>query len=114
MTLVEEARDPSTDSRSEKAVKEAEECLGGIDSVLHDTVKRYKVECGWNNPTLASRISALEHALAKGCCLLCEQTGYGTQENDMGDTLMEDTREVMRQWKAEVSFILFLHSLPSF
>ncbi|KAF4617184.1 hypothetical protein D9613_005625 [Agrocybe pediades] len=101
MTLVEEAKDPSTDARSEEAVRDAEEYLSGIDSVLAVTVKRYKVEGGWNNASLASKISTLEHALAKGCCLLCEQTGYGTNENDMGDTLMEDTRRVMREWKAE-------------
>ncbi|KAF8904127.1 hypothetical protein CPB84DRAFT_1814517 [Gymnopilus junonius] len=101
MTLVEESKDPSTDKRSDEAVKLAEESLKNIDRVFADATKRYKTECGRNNPSLAVRISAQEHALAKGCCLLCEQTGYGTEENDMGDTLMEQTRDVLVQWKSE-------------
>ncbi|PPQ93088.1 hypothetical protein CVT25_003120 [Psilocybe cyanescens] len=101
MTLVEEAKDPSTDERSEEAVELAEHALKAIDKVLADAVRRYKAECGRNNPSLAQRISAQQHALAKGCCLLCEQTGYGTDESDMGDTLMEETREVMEHWKNE-------------
>lgn len=107
LTLVEEAKDPSTDSRSEDAVELAEAALSKIDRVLADAVRRYKVECGRNNPGLASRISSQEHALAKGCCLLCEQTGYGTSEDDMGDTLMEETRDIMVQWKNEVSIYKF-------
>ncbi|KAF8968996.1 hypothetical protein BDZ97DRAFT_1797292 [Flammula alnicola] len=101
MTLVEESKDPSTDERSDEAVQVAEASLKNIDRVLADAVRRYKVECGRNNPTLASRISTQEHALAKGCCLLCEQTGYGTNDDDMGDTLMEETRDIMAQWKNE-------------
>ncbi|KAF9474046.1 hypothetical protein BDN70DRAFT_344675 [Pholiota conissans] len=101
LTLVEEAKDPSTDIRSEKAVELADEALRRIDGVLADAVRRYKVECGRNNPALASRISTQEYALAKGCCLLCEQTGYGTSEDDMGDILMDETRSIMVQWKDE-------------
>lgn len=112
MTLVEEAKDPSTDERSEEAVELAEEALKTIDKVLADAVRRYKAECGWNNPSLAQRISAQQHALAKGCCLLCEQTGYGTDVNDMGDSLMDETREVMEVWKNEVGCLeLLLFSL---
>lgn len=102
MTLVEESKDPSTDKRSDEAVQLTEEALKNIDRVFADAARRYKTECGRNNPSLAVRISAQEHALAKGCCLLCEQTGYGTEENDMGDTLMEQTRDVLVQWKSEV------------
>ncbi|KDR82353.1 hypothetical protein GALMADRAFT_237615 [Galerina marginata CBS 339.88] len=101
MTLVEEAKDPSTDDRSDKAVQLAEEALRGIDKVLADAVRRHKAECGRNNPSLAIKISAQEHALAKGCCLLCEQTGYGTVESDIGDTLMDEARGVLMQWKSE-------------
>ncbi|KIM35876.1 hypothetical protein M413DRAFT_449506 [Hebeloma cylindrosporum] len=101
MTLVEEANDESTNGRSEEAVRLAQESLKVLDTVLADAVRRYKAERGRNNPTLASRISAQEHALAKSCCLLCEQTGYGSEENDMGDTLMEETRDIMTQWKNE-------------
>ena len=103
MTLVEESHDPTTDIRSEKAVELAEKCLKKVDKVMADAVKRYKVECGRNNPSLASRIGAQEHTLAKSCCLLCEQTGYGGDEDDMGDILMQVTREVMSDWKQEVS-----------
>lgn len=103
MTLVEESYDPTTDIRSEKAVGLAEKCLKKVDKVMTDAVKRYKVECGRNNPSLASRIGTQEHTLAKSCCLLCEQTGYGGDEDDMGDTLMQATRVVMSDWKQEVS-----------
>ena len=114
MTLAEEFHDPTSDIRSEKATGLAEKCLKKVDKVMADAVKRYKVECGRNNPSLASRIGAQEYTLAKSCCLLCEQTGYGGDEDDMGDTLMQATREVMSDWKQEVSlnFSLFvLHLL---
>ncbi|KAF8158553.1 hypothetical protein B0H34DRAFT_709336 [Crassisporium funariophilum] len=101
MTLVEESKDPSTDVRSDAAVRLAEECLKNIDRVMSDAVRRYKVECGRNNPSLARRIAVLEHTLAKSCCLLCEQTGYGGDDDDIGDTLMQETKNVMSQWKRE-------------
>ena len=114
MTLVEESHDPTTDIRSEKAVELAENCLKRVDKVMADAVKRYKVECGRNNPSLASRIGTQEYTLAKSCCLLCEQTGYGGDEDDMGDTLMQTTREVMSDWKQEVSLNCLLFIRPSF
>jgi len=102
MSLVEEAKDPSTDERSDESVKIAEEALRNFDRVMANAVRRYKAEQGWNNATLAEKISNQEHTLAKGCCLLCEQTGYGAEENDVGDTLMEETRDVLTLWKNEV------------
>jgi len=45
----------------------------------------------------------MESTLAKSCCLLSEQTGYGSEESDLGDTILEETRGVMKEWKAEVS-----------
>ena len=113
MTLVEESHDPTTDIRSEKAVGLAEKCLKKVDKVMADAVKRYKVECGRNNPSLASRIGTQEHTLAKSCCLLCEQTGYGCDEDDMCDTLMQATREVMSDWRQEVSSNFLLSFNPS-
>lgn len=107
LSLVEEAKDPSTDDRSEESVKSAEEALKRFDQVMANAVRRYKAERGWCNATLAEKISTQEHTLAKGCCLLCEQTGYGAEENDMGDTLMKETRGVMTLWKNEVG-ILYL------
>ncbi|CAA7265530.1 unnamed protein product [Cyclocybe aegerita] len=101
MTLAEEANDPSTDDRSEEAVRQAEVCLKKFDRVMADAVRRYKVECGRSNPSLASRISDMEYSLARGCCLLCEQTGFGSNESDMGFSLMQETREVMTHWKSE-------------
>lgn len=108
MTLVEEFHDPTTDLRSETAVELAEACLKKVDRVMANAVKRYKVECGRNNPSLASRIGAQEHSLAKSCCLLSEQTGFGGNSDDMGDTLMQATREAMSDWKQEVSLNLSL------
>ena len=71
MSLVEEAKDSSTDARSDESVKRAEEALMNFDRVMANAVRRYKAEQGWNNATLAERISSQEHTLAKGCCLLC-------------------------------------------
>ncbi|KAJ3516545.1 hypothetical protein NLJ89_g1048 [Agrocybe chaxingu] len=101
MTLAEEANDPSTDDRSEEAVRQAEVCLKKFDRVMADAVRRYKVECGRSNASLASRISDMEYSLARGCCLLCEQTGFGSNESDMGFSLMQETQEVMTHWKSE-------------
>lgn len=114
MTLIEEFHDPTSDTRSEKATVLAEKCLEKVDKVMADAVKRYKVECGRNNPSLASRIGTQEYTLAKSCCLLCEQTGYGSDEDDMGDTLMQATREVMSDWKQEVSLNFIFSFRPSF
>lgn len=106
MSLVEEAKDASTDARSEVSVKRAEEALQKFDQVMANAVRRFKAERGRNNATLAEKISSQEHNLAKGCCLLCEQTGYGAEENDVGDILMEETRGVMTLWKNEVGDVL--------
>ena len=108
LTLVEEARDPSTDARSDAARVKAEAALARLDEVLVSAVRRYKAECGRANAALAARVGAQAYALARGCCLLCEQTGYGPDEDDMGDVLLEKAREAMELWKAEVSLFLFL------
>ena len=104
MSLVEEAKDPSTDARSDKAVRRAEEALKTLDKVMATAVQRYKAERGWNNVSLAEKVGVQEHALAKGCCFLSEQTGYGAEDSDTGDTLMEETRGIMARWKNEVIF----------
>ena len=114
MTLVEESHDPTTDVRSEKAIGLAEKCLKKVDKVMAGAVTRYKAECGRNNFSLAGRIGAQEHTLAKSCCLLCEQTGYGGDEDDIGDTLMQATRQVMSDWMQEVSLYFLLSIRPSF
>jgi ribosome-binding protein aMBF1 (putative translation factor) len=111
MSLVDESKDPSTDARSEESDKHAEEALKDFDRVMANAVRRYKAERGWNNPTLADKISTQEHMLAKGCCLLCEQTGYGAEENDVGETLMEETRGIMSAWKNEVWLAFLVVSL---
>jgi hypothetical protein len=102
MTLVEEARDDTTDSRSEEAVGAAEGYLRNIDSVLAESTRRYKRE----NRSAAAKtlvaISSQEHALVKGCCLLCEQTGFGsTEDDDTGENLMDETRELLQAWRNE-------------
>ena len=73
-------------------------------------VQRYKAERGWNNVSLAEKVGVQEHALAKGCCLLSEQTGYGAEDSDTGDTLMEETRGIMTRWENEVICQLYQHS----
>jgi hypothetical protein len=115
MSLVEEAKDASTDARSDEAVRRAEEALKALDKVMATAVQRYKAERGWNNVSLAEKVGVQEHALAKGCCLLSEQTGYGAEDSDTGDTLMEETRGIMTRWKNEViiHFIGILSSLTA-
>ncbi|TFK24407.1 hypothetical protein FA15DRAFT_669640 [Coprinopsis marcescibilis] len=101
MTIVEESHDSSTDVRIELAVREAEDFLARYDSVMADAVRRYKIECGRSNVNLADAIGSKEHSLSRACCLLCEQTGYGSNDNDTGDTLLQETRAAMQEWKAE-------------
>lgn len=99
MTIIEESQDNSTDARGELAVELAEECLYRYDKVMADAVWRYKTECGRNNVKLADAIGSKEYALSRACCLLCEQTGFGGEED--GDTLLGETRKAMQEWKEE-------------
>ncbi|EAU85806.2 hypothetical protein CC1G_05023 [Coprinopsis cinerea okayama7 len=101
MTIIEESHDPSTDVRTDLAVREAEDFLTRYDNVMADAVRRYKIECGRSNPNLADAIGSKEYALSRACCLLCEQTGYGSNDNDTGDTLLQETRAAMQEWKQE-------------
>jgi hypothetical protein len=105
MTIIEESQDSSTDARMEIAVQQAEECLSRFDLVMADAVRRYKIECGRNNVKLADTIGSKEYSLSRACCLLCEQTGFGGDEDDMGDSLLQETRRAMQEWKSEVSFV---------
>lgn len=98
MSLAEEANDPSTDDRSVNAVRCAEKILSRYDTVMASAVRRYKTEC--NKKLMATSIGRKEDSLAKGCCLLSEQTGYGGTD-DMGFNLLTETREVMMAWKVE-------------
>lgn len=100
MSLAEEANDSTTDSRSEDAVKSAELILARYDKVLLAAVRRYKSEC--NKRLMAAGIGRKEESLAKGCCLLSEQTGYGGTD-DMGFNLFVDARDAMVRWKNEGS-----------
>lgn len=102
MTIIEESHDDSVDMRTDLAVKEAEEFLTRYDAVFADAVRRYKIECGRNNTNLADAIGSKEHAFSKACCLLCEQTGYGSEDSDAGDTLLHEARTAMMEWKHEV------------
>jgi hypothetical protein len=99
LSLAEEANDPSTDDRSVDAVRRAEEILSRYDTVMAVAVRRYKAEC--NKKLMATSIGKKEDSLAKGCCLLSEQTGYGGTD-DVGFNLLTETREIMVEWKVEV------------
>lgn len=109
MTLAEEAKDSSTDLRAENAVRRAEEALRKYDRVMELAVRRLKVE-GGRTLKLARMIAQKERALARACCLLCEQTGFGEDRSGTGDSLLQSTRRLMRQWKAEVSIFLSVHT----
>lgn len=106
MTLAEEAKDPSTDLRAEITVRRAEETLGKYDRVMELALRRLKAE-GGKTLKLARSIAQKERALARACCLLCEQTGFGEDKDGTGDLLLQSTRRSMRRWKAEV-ILLFL------
>lgn len=107
MTLVEEANDSSTDGRSTAAVEQAEAKLARFDEVMARTLRRYKSESidPWR---IAPIIGQQQETLARGCCLLSEQTGYGNAD-DMGFGLLVTTRELMLEWKeqqrASLSFL---------
>ncbi|KAJ6557281.1 hypothetical protein DFH09DRAFT_986856 [Mycena vulgaris] len=100
MTLVEEANDSSTDERSTTAVKQAEAKLKRFDAVMALALQRYKAECTeyWQ---ISAAIGRKQETLARGCCLLTEQTGYGSEADDMGFGLLVTTRELMLRWKGQ-------------
>ncbi|KAJ7163319.1 hypothetical protein C8R46DRAFT_1347192 [Mycena filopes] len=101
MTLVEEANDSSTDERSTSAVEQAEAELDRYDAVMAQALRRYKAERPeyWR---LSTAIGDKQETLARGCCLLSEQTGFGGSD-DMGLDLLVATREVMLEWKEQTS-----------
>ncbi|KAJ6512074.1 hypothetical protein C8R47DRAFT_1064726 [Mycena vitilis] len=101
MTLVEEANDSSTDERSEAAVQQAEACLDRFDAVMALAVERFKAECTdhWKH---AATIGRKQESLARGCCLLSEQTGYGGADEG-GYGLLCATREIMLLWREQSS-----------
>jgi len=101
MTLVEEAKDPSTDLRAERAVRLAVEALRRYDKVMEVALRRLKSES--QKTIKAARIIAQkERVLAHACCLLCEQTGFCEDKGGTGDSILQLTRRLMRQWKAKV------------
>jgi len=99
MSFAEEANDSTTDQRSDDAVHRAEEILEKYDRVMESSVKRYRSEC--NKRLMAGAIERKEESLARGCCLLSEQTGFGGTDG-MGFSLLVRTRDEMLQWKHEV------------
>ncbi|KAG5642993.1 hypothetical protein DXG03_001809 [Asterophora parasitica] len=98
MTLAEECYDPTTDGRSDEAIRAAEEFFERYDKVMEAAVRRYKSEC--NKKLMAVAIDRKEENLSRGCCLLSEQTGYGGTD-DMGFNLLVKTRNAMVEWKQE-------------
>ncbi|KAF7346117.1 hypothetical protein MSAN_01838400 [Mycena sanguinolenta] len=101
MTLVEEANDSSTDERSLAAVRKAEANLDRFDAVMALAVQRYKSESRdyWQ---LSKAIGSKQETLARSCCLLSEQTGFGDAD-DLGFGLLVTTREAMLKWKEQAS-----------
>ncbi|KAJ7075877.1 hypothetical protein B0H15DRAFT_865624 [Mycena belliarum] len=103
MTLVEEANDSSTDERSVAAVKQAEAELERFDAVMALALQRYKAECTDSEYCrLSTAIGLEQEALARGCCLLTEQTAYGSESDCMGFGLLVTTREAMLRWREQV------------
>jgi hypothetical protein len=106
LTLVEEAKDPSMDHRAEKAVCLVEEALCRYDTVMEAALRRLKAER--KTVKTARVIAQRERALARACCLLCEQTGFCEDRSGTGDSILQSTRRLMRQWKAEVFPLIFV------
>ena len=104
MTLAEESNDSSTDARSEEAVRAAEDLFSWFDEVLLEALRRYKSEC--NKELTWPGIRRKEETLAKGCCLLSEQTGFGATD-DMGFNLLVRSREAMVHWRRGVRWFDF-------
>jgi hypothetical protein len=101
MTIVEEANDSSTEERSSAAVKQAEAKLDRYDSVMALALQRYRAEC--KEPCqIAAYMGRKQETLARGCCLLSEQTGYGSDADNMGFDLLVETREGLLRWKEQV------------
>lgn len=103
MTLAEESNDPSADDRSTEAVCQAEAILKRMDAVMAKALARYKAE--GNKRKMAVSVARKEVALARACCLLSEQTGYGGSDG-MSFVLFKTTREAMLMWKYEVRLVL--------
>ncbi|KAJ7644295.1 hypothetical protein FB45DRAFT_784224 [Roridomyces roridus] len=100
MTLVEEAKDSSTDERSEEALADAEAQLKHFDTVMRLALARYKSDSRSEVGKVAPAIGQMEETLARGCCLLSEQTGLGA-ETEMGFGLLPTTRNAMLGWKGQ-------------
>ncbi|KAJ7505501.1 hypothetical protein B0H11DRAFT_1979042 [Mycena galericulata] len=100
MTLVEEANDSSTDERSTTAITQAEVQLEHFDAVMALALGRYRSDSRTEYWKIAVAIGQKQETLARGCCLLSEQTGYGDAD-DMGFGLLVTTREAMLEWKTQ-------------
>ena len=100
MTLAEEANDPSADARSERANATADALLVQYDTVMLMAVQRYKAEDG-KTKHVACSVGQSERALANACCLLSEQTGFGS-DDVTGNVLLKKTRSYMKKWRSEV------------
>nr|GAT50571.1 predicted protein [Mycena chlorophos] len=102
MSLVEEANAASAsstiDARSADAVRDAETQLDWLDKILQRVVLRFKAE-SIDHKRLAGVVGMKEEALARACCLLSEQTGFGDAD-EMGFGLLVNSREAMLQWKS--------------
>ncbi|KAG6896592.1 hypothetical protein C0992_007250 [Termitomyces sp. T32_za158] len=98
MTLAEECNDSNSDVRSEEAVCAAEHFFERYDKIMATALRRYKSEC--NQKLMVISIDRKEESLSRGCCLLSEQTGFGSTD-DMGFNLLDETRDAMTKWKLE-------------
>ncbi|KAJ7069960.1 hypothetical protein C8F01DRAFT_1016213 [Mycena amicta] len=103
MSLVEEANasaaDESIDQRSTDAVRDAEALLNRLDKIFVRVIMRFKAD-SMDYRRLAGFIGMKEETIARSCCLLSEQTGFGDAD-DMGFGLLVHSREAMLRWKTQ-------------
>ncbi|KAF7299228.1 hypothetical protein MIND_00871500 [Mycena indigotica] len=99
MTLVEEANaaNRAIDHRSSEAVETAESVLDRLDKIFVRVIRQFKAE-SMDYRRLAGLVGMKEDAIARSCCLLSEQTGFGDAD-EMGFELLSESREAMTKWR---------------
>ncbi|PFH53344.1 hypothetical protein AMATHDRAFT_137874, partial [Amanita thiersii Skay4041] len=112
MSLAEESKDSSADERSEVALANAGALFNQYDTVMAMAVRRYKAECG-KTKRVACSIGRKECALGSSCCLLCEQTGFGS-DGVTENMLLTRTRALMRRWRNEVNSDYYIFKIQAY
>ncbi|KII86501.1 hypothetical protein PLICRDRAFT_44097 [Plicaturopsis crispa FD-325 SS-3] len=85
------------------AIQAGEHFLSAYDATMVKALARYKSETE-NDSDAAQAIGDMEDSLARALWLLSEHLGYGGPD-DLGFSLLEDTREEMMSWKTSSAYV---------